>query len=226
VLLTLGFERLQDNTSNTKVATTVYTTFNAALSYTSVTDLPSVTVGYTRYANDNGLGNTRADSLLAVDDLTNRLFLQASYNFNYRARHTLALTLSTSQRDDRTVRKTDVTSSLVSLSINSLYTFPLQTTLEIAVNRNEFPASMPGEARVPLNYTSLRLTGRYVFLQDLLNATLTLGPTFGDLERTVLDARAEWFFRKEMSLALQYTYFRNRGVDDDSFLSLRYRYDI
>jgi hypothetical protein len=226
VLVTLGFERLEDNTSNTKVATTVYTTFNAAVSYTATTNLPSFTLGYTLYANDNGLGNTGVDSLLAVDDLTNRFFLQSSYQLSYRGRHTLALTLSTSQRNDGTVRRTDVSSTMVSLGVSSRYAIPLVTVLEIAVNRNEYPGSTPDAPRVPLNYTSLALTGQYTFLRNVLMASLTLGPTFGDLERTVIDGQIEWYVRKAMSLTLQYTYFRNRSVEDDSFLSLRYRYDI
>jgi len=226
VLLTLGYERLQDNTSNTKVATTVYTTFNAAVSYTSLSDIPSVTLGYTLYRNDNGLGNAGADSLLAVNDYTHRVFLQASTTVSYRGRHTLALTVSTSQRTDETVRASDVTSTLVSFSVTSRYAFPLMTALEIAVNQNDFPPSTLGGPRVPLNYTSLALTGRYALVQDILNASLTLGPTFGDLERTVIDGRLEWFFYQRMSLSLQYTYFRNRELTDDSFLSLRYRYDV
>ena len=226
VLVTLGLERLEDNTSDTKVATTVYTTFNAAVSYTSIGKLPSVTVGYTHYANDNGLGRRGPDSLLAVDDVTNRLFLQSSYSFYYRARHSLALTLSTSARDDNTVRQTNVTSTLASISVTTRYLIPLQTVLEIAYNANDFPGSQPGGPRVPLNYTSIALTGRYTILQDILTAGLTLGPTFGDLQRTVVDGRIEWYVRTSMSLSLQYTYFRNRGFTDDSFLSLRYRYDV
>jgi hypothetical protein len=53
--LSLGYERLQDNTSQTKVATTTFSTVNIAVSYFPRVDLPRLTVGFTRWTNGNGI---------------------------------------------------------------------------------------------------------------------------------------------------------------------------
>jgi hypothetical protein len=226
VLLTLGFEQLQDNTSNTKVATTVFRTVNIAASYYAQANLPSVTVGYTNFVNDNDLNPTGMDSILAIDDITNRFFLQSSYNFIYRGQHTAILNLTTSQRDDRTVRETDVSNTIVTVGLTSRYAIPLQTTVEIGLNFNSFPPTTRGGERRSLDFTSVALTGKYVALTNILTFMATVAPTFGELKRTVVDMRAEWFAIQAMSFTLQFSYFKNTGVADDSYISLRYRYDI
>jgi hypothetical protein len=226
VLLTLGFEQLQDNTSNTKVATTVFRTVNIAASYYAQANLPSVTVGYTNFVNDNDLNPTGLDSILAVDDMTHRFFLQSSYNFIYRGQHTAILNLTTSQRDDRTVRETDVSNTIVTVGLTSRYAIPLQTTVEIGLNFNSFPPTTRGGERRSLDFTSVALTGKYVALTNILTFIATVAPTFGELKRTVVDMRAEWFAIQAMSFTLQFSYFKNTGVADDSYISLRYRYDI
>ena len=95
VFLTLGYERLEDNTSATKVGTTVFNNVNVAATYMSRTDLPTVTVGVSVYDNDNGLSVGGRDSLAAIQDGTLRLYLQSSYEFVAGARHTATLNLST-----------------------------------------------------------------------------------------------------------------------------------
>ncbi len=226
LLLNIGFEQLQDNTSNTKVATTVFRTFNIAASYYARPHLPSITIGYTNFTNDNDLGATGPNAVLAIDDVTNRYFLQSSYRFIYRGQHTAMLNFTTSQRNDRTVRETDVSNSTLTLGLNSRYSIPLQTTVEIGINFNSFPPAIPGDERRSLDYTSVALSGQYVILPNVLTCMATVAPTYGDLKRTVLDARAEWVAIPSMSFTLQFSYFGNSGLPDDSYMSLRYRYDI
>ncbi len=226
LLLTLGFEQLQDNTSNTKVATTVFRTVNVAASYYAKSDFPSLTVGFTNFVNNNGLNPTGLDSILAVDDITNRFFLQSSYNFIYRGQHTAILNFTTSQRDDRTVRETDVSNTSVTMGLTSRYAIPLQTTVELGFNFNSFPPATRGGQRRSLDYTSVALSGRYSILANILSVMGTVAPTFGELKRTVADLRVEWFANRTMSFTLQFSYFSNAGVPDDSYFSLRYRYDI
>jgi len=226
LLLTLGFEQLQDNTSNTKVATTVFRTVNIAVSYYARSHLPSVTLGFTNFVNDNELAPSGLDSLLAVDDVTNRFFLQSSYNFIYRGQHTAMLSLTTSQRDDRSVRATDVSNTTATVGLTSRYAIPLQTTVELGFNFNSFPPATRGSERRSLDYTSVALTGKYAVLANTLSVMATVAPTFGELKRTVVDLRAEWYANPTMSFTLQFSYFSNAGFANDSYMSLRYRYDI
>jgi hypothetical protein len=70
------------------------------------------------------------------------------------------------------------------------------------------------------------MTGKYNILRNILTVMATVAPTFGELERTVVDVRTEWYAAQAMAFTLQFSYFKNTGVADDSYLSLRYRYDI
>ncbi len=63
LFLTLGYERLEDNLNGTKPATTVFSNMNIAATYFPRRDIPTVTVGFSRFSNDNGLAVTGRDSL-------------------------------------------------------------------------------------------------------------------------------------------------------------------
>jgi hypothetical protein len=124
------------------------------------------------------------------------------------------------------VRETDVSNTIVTVGLTSRYAIPLQTTVEIGLNFNSFPPTTRGGERRSLDFTSVALTGKYVALTNILTFIATVAPTFGELKRTVVDMRAEWFAIQAMSFTLQFSYFKNTGVADDSYISLRYRYDI
>ena len=69
---------------------------------------------------------TGRDSLTSVNDATNRLYLQSSYDFRKRAQHTVTLNLSTSERTDETVRQYDKNVT-VEAGLTSQYSIPLRT---------------------------------------------------------------------------------------------------
>lgn len=222
VFATLGLERLQDNTAGTKVATTTFANLNAAVSFYLLTDFPGLTVGYSRFDNDNELPT---DSLSAVRDVTNRVYLQASYGFQLGARHTAMLNVSSSVRDDYTLRNQDVTNRTVAIAIGSRYAIPLQTEVSLAVNLNELPGSSGVSSR-RFDYTVLSLYGRYEVLPDRLTCMATVGPTFGDFTRTVLDGGIDWRISPPMTLSLEASTYRSSGSPSESFFSLRFRYDF
>ncbi len=223
VMLTLGYERLEDNTSRNKIATTAYTTTTAALSYSPRPGRATITAGTTLYTTANGLSRTGKDSLALIDDSTVRWFLQASYDFDLHGLHTASLNASTSNRDDRSVRKLNVTNTAFLLGLASRYSIPLQTFIDLGLNLNDFPSEVGTGAHQTLNYTTLTLGARYFFIPDAVSAAATVAPTFGELQRTVIDTSVEWLFLRTMTLTLQISYYRNTGIPNDSFLSLRYR---
>jgi len=219
---TIGFERLQDNTADTKAATTVFTNFNFALSYYPIPKIPTVTIGYSRYNNDNGLST---DSLAAIHDVTNRVYLQSSYDFEAGARHTAMFTLSVSKREDSSPRRLDVNNLIASLGIGTRYRIPLQTDFSAAFNFNDLPTGVPSETR-GFNYTTLMAHARYWPVRNVLSVMATVSPSFGDFQRTTVDLGVEWFVRPPMSLLMQFSYFKNNGVPNENLVSLRYRYDF
>jgi hypothetical protein len=230
IFATVGIERLQDNTGDTKIATTHFNTLNLALSYYPEGQFPNVTVGYARFANSNGLANDDPDSLRrlnVVDDITDRFFVQTSYDFELVSKHRAYLNISTSDRDDRSLRDLDVKNFTLAGGINSHYAIPLETTAEFSVNDNTLPlGTSSGTIGQKFNYTTITLDGRYRMLRGTLSLGVTISPTFGDFQRTVLDLNAQWNAFSTMSFVFQFSYFNNQGIPNDNVLSLRYRYSI
>ncbi len=227
---TLGYERLHDNTDSTKVATTTFSNVNLALSYIPGPEAPTVTVGYAHYVNDNGLpvsGPLTPLSVSAVNDVTNRFFVQSSYDFTMEARHTASLSLSTSSRDDATLRQLDVQNVAVSLGLTSRFApIPLQTGLDISANFNNLPSGAFQGVYHRLDYTSIGMQARYELIESVLSLLGAFTPTFGDFQRAVGTFEADWYVLRGMSLSLELSYFGNKDLPNDSFVSLRYRYDM
>lgn len=226
LFVTLGVERLQDNTGDTKVATTTFLTVTGAVSYYPLgIDAPNVTVGVSHFDNTNGLSVQGKDSLSVVDDMTNQYFLQSSYNFTFGARHVAVLNISTSTRDDNSLYRAGVKNSTIGVGLMSRYPIPLQTNVDLAFNLNSLPTGIRGLSK-DLDYTTLSARARYAIITDILTATTGVSPTFGDFKRTVLELGSEYYLQPTMSFVLQFAYYANSGVANDSFVSLRYRYDL
>jgi hypothetical protein len=218
---TLGFEHLKDNTSENKATATTSSNFNMALGYSPRSNSPTVTVGYARFANSNGL--SIHDSSV-VEDATNRIFVQSTYDIKAGATHTLSLNVSTSDRDDQSVRQLDVQNTTVSFGVSSQYAIPLRTSVDLAVNLNKFPGSSGSQQE--LNYTSVAVNGRYSILKETVIFMGTVTPTFGDFKRTVADFGTQWYALPTMSFLMQFTYLNNPGFSNDTIWSLRYQYDL
>jgi hypothetical protein len=221
IFTTIGFEHLQDNTAGTKGATTTFANLNAAVSLYLLADFPGLTLGFSRYDNDNELPT---DSASSVRDVTTRLYLQSSYNFRLGVPHSAMLSISSSVRDDRTIRGQDVRNRTFALGLGSQFPFRLRTELSLSLNLNDLPVTGDGSRR--FNYTVLTLFGRYELVPDALTCTASIAPTFGDFTRTVLDGGVEWRITPPMTLALQASTFRSDDYPSEHFLSLRYRYDF
>jgi hypothetical protein len=226
VFLTVGYERLEDNTSATKVGTTTFNNVNVAATYMSRGDLPTFTVGMSLYDNDNGLSVGGRDSLAAINDGTLRLYMQSSYEFVAGPRHTASLSLSTSKRDDKSVRQYDVKNVSAELGLTSLFQIPLRTTVSAAMFLNTLPASGLRGQEQTLNYGLLTFAARYGFMKNLLTVAATVAPAFGDYHRVAFETGLEWTARPDMQLLFQLSFFKNSDVADESIVSVRYRYTI
>jgi hypothetical protein len=225
VFVTVGFEQLQDNTSSSKAATTQYTTLTTAVSYYSQASFPSITVGFNKFTENNGIVSTGPNASLMIDDVTQRVFVQSSYDFVQWARNTAALNWSLSRRQDYSLRNLQVRTMTLSASINSRFTIPLQTVLDLSVNANSLPGGLT-TASHSLNYTTLMVSGRYGFLADALETSLSLSPSFGDFKRLVADAGVDWHALAGVLLSLQFSLIGNDGAATDSAVSLRARYEM
>jgi hypothetical protein len=226
LFLTLGFERLQDNLNGTKPATTVFSNMNIATTYFPRRDFPTVTVGFARFSNDNGLAVKGRDSLTSIKDGTDRLYIQSSYDFRKWAQNTATLNLSASQRSDETIREYDVKNFTVEAGLTSQFGIPLRTMVSIALNLNTLPDGTIRGQSSEMNYTALSIHADYAIVRDVFSLMATVAPTLGDYRRTALDVSGEWFVRPDMSFVLQLAYYHNEALTDDSIVSLRYRLAI
>jgi hypothetical protein len=226
LFLTVGYERLEDNTSATKVGTTMFNNVNVAATFLPRMNMPTITVGVSVYDNDNGLSVDGRDSLAAINDGTLRLYMQSSYEFGAGTRHTASLNVSTSTRDDKSVRAYDVKNMTAEMGLTTFFQIPLRTTVSAAMFLNTLPVSGVRGEEQKLNYGMVTLAARYGFLRNLLTVSTTVSPTFGDYHRIAFDAGVEWTARPDMNLLLQVSVFSNADVPNESIVSLRYRYTI
>jgi hypothetical protein len=226
VLATVGLELLKDNTSKTKAATTSFTNLNIAVSYYPDPEYPNVTAGFARYSSRNYLSLTGRDSASAINDGTNRFFLQSTYEFDLGASHTASLSFSTSDRTDRSLRKHDVKNLTVGLGLKTAYAIPLQTGIDLTINTNTLPSTGGSGAGQDFDYTTLTVYARYALVSDELLAFTTLSPTFGDFKRTAWDISLSWNAMPTMVFDLQFGLYSIPGLSKDTIWSLRYRYDV
>ena len=234
VFLTGGVERLEDNTAETKSTTTANTTINVGVSYFPLADAPSVTVAYLHASNLNDRPLT--DSVYAVDDETNRVLFQLGKEFTWCGEQNASISVSTSTRDDHTYHHLDTRNTAVTLSNSSQFTIPLQTVLSISVNSSKFvtsdTSSPTGQSPTTLSYTTITASAQYRTLEDRLRLNTLLSPTFGDIERVLVDASAQYYFTKNLSIQPQLTlYFNSKlfsvvSVTNDVVWSIILRADI
>ena len=202
--VSLGFENLQDNLQKTKRATTTFQTLNTSVSFYPRTNLPSVIVGYTRLNNTNGLSPIKdpTDStayLSAIDDITNRISTQLSYNFEWYYRHSVSLSFINSTRDDKSHANYDIENSSVTVSSGTRWFDNLSSNLNISMNNSKVDTTS-------FSYVSIALGANYSMMQDKLLLSGSFSPSFGDYKRTSFDASALYYLMSNLTMQLQFRY--------------------
>ena len=225
LLLAVNYERLQDNTSNLKPATTVFSNINFAASYYAPERLPTVTAGFGHFSRSNGLSVFSADSQSVVNDRTNHFFLQSTYDVDFGGtRYTTLLNLSVSDRDDRSLGRFDVNNIAFSLGLSTQSRIPLQTSIVAMINTNTLPGTS-GRSQ-DLHYMTLSFNIRYSHWNDRLILMSTVSPTVGDIQRIVIATGFEYVLQQGMNIGLQFSFLGNQSASNESILDLTYRYEL
>jgi hypothetical protein len=208
LFISAGYERLQDNTAKIKATTTTTTTVSASVSYYPKINFPNLTIGYLLASNDNRLSTSDP---LSINDKTNRIVFQIGKDFNYICRHNLSMNVSTSVRDDRTSADFDTRNFAISLGDYATFAFPLQATLNITVNSSKFISGVTDTSRVlsDFSYTTLYANAQYNLLNNRLLLNGSFSPTFGDIQRILFGAGAQYYFLKNISAKTQLTVYVN-----------------
>jgi hypothetical protein len=149
VFLTGSYERLQNIRGDTIPTmdgqiqlTTTYQTINTSVSYYPTSNMPNITLGYGINKNNNPIKPLETNPTAvghAIDDNTNRYFLQSTYDFSYWGRHNATLSLDVSNKTDNTWKKQDVNSLNAFLLVNTVHTFPLETAVGYSMSLNTIP---------------------------------------------------------------------------------------
>lgn len=214
VFLSLGYESLEDNLQATKPATTKYNTLSASISIFPRADFPNITIGYNKSDNKNGLKLTDpVNKNFVVDDITNRLILQLSYDFVAMVRHNSSFSFTTQNREDNSLSNTDAKYNAVGFTLNSYWTSQLNSLFQILYSSSEIK-------NVPFDYFTLTLGGRYRLLENKLQLSATLSPSFGDFKRQAFEFLADYNIIANLNLGFQARIFRIPGKDTNSIIGL------
>ncbi|MBI5730361.1 MAG: hypothetical protein HY963_04415 [Ignavibacteriales bacterium] len=220
LFLSIGYEELKDNLQKTKVATTTFQTINASISLFPRADFPNITLGYTRNANNNGLSlSDPLNKMYIVDDITNRIMLQLSYDFNALVKHNSSLSFSTSSKDDKSLLNMDTKFTTGSLNLTSYWTQQLSSLFGLVYNQSEFFGKQS-------NYYTITIGGRYKLLEKKLQLSATLSPSFGDFKRQTFEFIADYNVITNLNLMFQARIFRIPGASTNSIIGLVTRLTI
>lgn len=220
LFLAVGFESLQDNLQKTKFATTTFNTINTSVSYFPRFDFPSILLSYTQNENTNDA----VDTNIVINDVTNRVGTQLSYDFRWQYRTQVSLGYNISVRDDKSVSNFDVDNSSLNLSTNTNWSQALVSNVNVSYNNTKIQAS-------ELSYVTLTLGGRYYMLDNKLLLTGSVNPSFGDFERTALDLFGTYYFTNYLYAQAQLRYIVNSSqnsisVPNDFISGIMLRYNL
>ncbi|MCH8299167.1 MAG: hypothetical protein IIC39_01315 [Candidatus Marinimicrobia bacterium] len=243
-IVSLRFERLENNLAENKENTTTTTSFDGGISIYPGRDMPRISLNVRNYVRDNGVDTTRIDSSLGlIDRREENATVTSTFSIGYDVealgyKHKLNLNVSNSERTDefREDRDSSFTSSefsstQIALVVNTEYNFPLTTQVQFLTNNNE------SAGLSDFTYTVFGVGGKYLMLNKKLelNANLKYSTTSGTIEfkETRLGGGARYYITPKQSI-LGSAEFANRvqsageGKPDESFNDyiIRARYVI
>lgn len=221
LFVSLGFEKLRDNTDNSKPATTNYTTLSSVVSYYPTAKLPNFTLGYIYGTTKNNAD----DILYQTNDRNDRIFVQLNYNFKYLMNNNFSINISTSKRDDKSINNVDTRSTTAGISLISFYKIPLQTSVNMSYTSSSYLIPHNKEV-VELNYYSINLLGNYQTLNNKLKLSIGIRPTIGDIKRNAFDFSSEYEIISRLIITGNLNLYYYQGKKAESVLGIRLRYDI
>ena len=190
-IVSIRFERLENNLAGEKETTTTTTSFDGGISLYPGRDMPRISLNVRNYLRDNGVDTTRIDTSIGlIDRREENATVTSTFSIGYDVealgyKHKVNLNVSNSERTDefRMDRDSSFTSSEFSstqlaLVVNTEYDFPLKTQVQFLTNKNE----TVGLSK--FTYTVFGVGGEYLMLNKKLrlNGNLKFSTTSGTVE--------------------------------------------
>ena len=220
LFVSIGYEELKDNLQKTKIATTSFKTISASVSIFPRADFPNITIGYNQFINNNGININNAQSgKYSIDDITNRILVQLSYDFVAGIRHSTSVSFTTSTREDNGYGNADAKFNNLNVNVNSLWNRQLTSIFGIVYSSSEI-------ATLPFKYFSLNAGGRYRMFDDKMTISASFSPSFGDFKRQAIDIIADYNVLANLNLAFQMRIYRIPDESTNSIIGLTTRYTL
>lgn len=218
ILVSVYYENLFDNLQNNKFATTHYINSNVSASYFPLISIPSITLGYSSYSDSNPLP---LDSIYAVDNMTERYYIESSYGFNCLVRQFVTIDFGISNRNDHVLLGTNLSDFNLGFLLNSDFgDTPLKTTIGFNINGNKNSQKSKDSTQtiteqvLTFDYTFITLGGTYSLLENKLDVGASYTPTFGSFSRNTYAVTATYRVAKSQSLNLSLNYFEISSGND------------
>lgn len=220
VFLSFGFESLEDNLQKTKIATTTFQTVNAAISIFPRADFPNIRIEYSRNKNDNGIKSTDpANSDYGIDDMTNTVGVQLSYDLTAGIKHGTSLSLATSKREDSSIRKINSSNTFLNFNFNSYWTSYLTTYFNAVYFQSEIAGN-------DYSYSMFSAGARYRMLDNKLELMGAFSPSFGDFKRVGVDFTASYNVLQNFDVVFQFHVYKMESMPTNSEIGLMTRLGI
>lgn len=220
LFLTIGYESLQDNLQKTKLSTTSFKTINASVSFFPRMNFPNITIGYSQNQNKNGIDvNDVNYSNYAVDDITNRISILFSYDLFYYIKHSVSFSFTNSERDDRSINNSDSKFLNISMNVNNYWNNNLFSYFGLVYNKSEIVG-------YPFDYFTLAFGGKYILLENKLDLSANISPSFGDFKRQAFEVLANYFLLQNFTLSFQARVYRIQNQATNSIVGVITRYSF
>lgn len=220
LFVSIGYEELKDNLQKTKIATTSFKTISASVSIFPRADFPNITIGYNQFINNNGINiNNVSSGKYSIDDITNRILVQLSYDFVAGIRHSTSVSFTTSTREDNGYGNADAKFNNLNVNVNSIWNRQLTSIFGVVYSSSEI-------ATLPFKYFSLNAGGRYRMFDDKMTISASFSPSFGDFKRQAIDIIADYNILANLNLAFQMRIYRIPDESTNSIIGLTTRYTL
>jgi len=211
VFVTLGYRQYHNNLQDIKSNTTNTTNFYGNISYFPMHNLPELSIGYNNYSRNNDVPADSLESILnrPEDNQTTSINFSAGYRFVLKSlQNRIGLDLMNYRRDD-IFKYAQSTSDYLTVNLRTQYAIPLQTLLEVILQKSESGKDDPTLGS-ELNFTTFGVGGNYkftdVFTEDqlMLQANLRFGSITSKYNLTTLEDleynRSYYSFRANYTL--------------------------
>jgi hypothetical protein len=178
---------------------------------------------------------SKADSLNYANEITNRLFFAANYDFNLLARQSFNATLSIANKTDHTFNLRNQENLNAAVALTTIYKIPMQTTIGFIYSHNATYTALQDSitkryltttSKQTFDYQTVSFNVRYRLLNERLNLLATVAPSFGDFKRTLFQGGIDFQIMDGHYLVGQIDVIQYPEKGNDQIASLVYRFNF